>query len=131
MASHAGISDENDFQAVSSRETIELDKVRMAQNRAAYQQVQPTANPERTGASEAAVDLVQYALKAPNRMGEAIYPRSKIALANSQKSCARYASPRRRSRRSCLPAGRSATRRTSILTATASPATGIRRRSRT
>jgi hypothetical protein len=93
VASHAGISDENDFQAVSSRETIESDKARMDQNRAAYQQIQPTANPERTGASEAAVDLVQYALKAPNRMGEAIYPRSKIALANSQKACARHASP--------------------------------------
>lgn len=93
VTSHAGISDENDFQAVSSRETIESDKARLAQNRAAYQQVQPTENPERTGASEAAVDLVQYALRAPNRMGEAIYPRSRIALSNHDKSCARYGSP--------------------------------------
>lgn len=90
---HAGISDENDFNAVASRETIESDKARLAQNRAAYQQIQPTENPERTGASEAAVDLIQYALKAPNRLGEAIYPRSRIALTNPEKACARYASP--------------------------------------
>ncbi|WP_413870637.1 hypothetical protein, partial [Albidovulum sp.] len=93
VTSHAGISDENDFQAVASRETIESDKARIAQNRAAYQQVQPTENPERTGASGAAVDLVQYALKAPNRLGEAIYPRSRIALTRTEKACARYASP--------------------------------------
>lgn len=90
---HAGISDENDFNAVASRETIESDKVRLAQNRAAYQQIQPTENPERTSASQAAVDLVQYALKAPNRLGESIFPRSRIALANSERACARYASP--------------------------------------
>ncbi len=93
VVDHAGISDENDFQAVASRETIESDKARIAQNRAAYQQVQPTENPERTGASGAAVDLVQYALKAPNRLGEAIYPRSRIALTRTEKACARYASP--------------------------------------
>jgi len=90
---NAGISDEQDFDAVASRETIASDKERIAQNRAAYQQVQPTDNPERTGASEAAVDLVQYALKAPNRIGETVYARSKIALSNSEKSCAKYASP--------------------------------------
>lgn len=90
---HTGISDEQDFQAVASRETIESDKARIAQNRAAYQQIPPTDLPERTSASEAAVDLVQYALKAPNRLGEAIYPRSRIALGSSERACARYDSP--------------------------------------
>ena len=90
---NGGISDEQDFSAVSSRETIASDKQRIEQNRAAYQQVQPTENPERTGASEAAVDLVQYALKAPNKLGETIYPRSKIALTNSEKSCGRFGTP--------------------------------------
>lgn len=93
VVNHTGISDENDFQAVASRETIESDKARIAQNRAAYQQVQPTENPERTDASGAAVDLVQYALRAPNRLGEAIYPRSRIALTRTEKACARYGSP--------------------------------------
>ncbi len=91
--SHAGISDEQDFAAVSSRESIESDKARMEQNKAQYQQVQPTELPERTGAAEAAVDLVQYALNAPNRKGETIYPRSRIALANSERACGRYDTP--------------------------------------
>lgn len=91
--SHTGISDEQDFAAVSSRETIESDKARMEQNKAQYQQVQPTELPERTGDAGAAVDLVQYALNAPNRKGETIYPRSRIALANSERACARYDTP--------------------------------------
>ncbi|MCB2125409.1 MAG: hypothetical protein H6897_03230 [Rhodobacteraceae bacterium] len=90
---HSGISDENDFTAVSSRESIESDKARIAQNRAAYQQVQPTELPERSPEAAKAVDLVQYALKAPNRLGEAVYPRSRIALSSSEKACARYPSP--------------------------------------
>ncbi len=65
----------------------------MEQNKAQYQQVQPTELPERTGAAEAAVDLVQYALNAPNRKGETIYPRSRIALANSERACGRYDTP--------------------------------------
>lgn len=92
-ADHAGISDEQDFQAVAQRETIESDKARIAQNRAAYQQIQPTALPERSPEAAKAVDLVQYALNAPNRLGEAIYPRSRIALVSSERACARYDSP--------------------------------------
>lgn len=91
--SHAGISDEQDFSAVSSRETIESDKARMEQNKAQYQQIQPTELPQRSGDTGAAVDLVQYALNAPNRKGEAIYPRSRVALANSERACGRYDTP--------------------------------------
>lgn len=91
--SHSGISDEQDFAAVASRETIESDKARMDQNKAQYQQVQPTELPERTDDAGAAVDLVQYALNAPNRKGETIYPRSRIALANSERACGRYDNP--------------------------------------
>lgn len=90
---HSGISDEQDFSAVAARETIESDRARMAQNKAQYQQIQPTELPERTAAAAAAVDLVQYALNAPNRKGEAIYPRSRIAIANSDRACARYDTP--------------------------------------
>lgn len=91
--SHAGISDEQDFNAVASRETIESDKARMEQNRAQYQQVQPTELPERTDEATAAVDLVQYALNAPNRKGETVYPRSRIALSSAERNCARYDTP--------------------------------------
>ncbi len=91
--SHTRISDEQDFAAVSSRESIESDKARMEQNKAQYQQIQPTELPERTGAAGAAVDLVQYALNAPNRKGETIYPRSRISISNSERNCARYDTP--------------------------------------
>ncbi len=87
---HSGISDEQDFSAVASRETIESDKARMEQNKAQYQEIQPTDVPQRTGAAGAAVDLVQYALNAPNRKGETIYPRSRISISNSDRNCARY-----------------------------------------
>ncbi len=90
---HTGISDEQDFSAVASRETIESDKARMEQNKAQYQQIQPTELPARTSAAEAAVDLVQYALNAPNRKGETIYPRSRIAISSSERNCARYDTP--------------------------------------
>lgn len=90
--SNTGISDEQDFQAVSSRESIESDKERIAQNRAQYQQIQPGALPARTGTGDAA-RIIEYAVKAPNRLGEAIYPRSSIALANHDRACARYDNP--------------------------------------
>lgn len=88
---HVGISDEQDFSAVSSRETIESDKERIAQNRAQYQQIQPGALPERTG--DNAARIIEYAVKAPNRLGEAIYKRSSLALSNNERACARYANP--------------------------------------
>ena len=90
---HSGISDEQDFAAVSSRESIESDKARMEQNKAQYQQIEPTALPERTKAAGAAVDLVHYALNAPNRKGEAIYPRSRVSISNADRNCARYDTP--------------------------------------
>lgn len=88
---HAGISDEQDFSAVASRETIQSDQERIAQNRAQYQQIQPGALPERTGNN--AARIIEYAVKAPNRLGEAIYKRSSLALANHDRACARYANP--------------------------------------
>ncbi|MCB2127896.1 MAG: hypothetical protein KDE03_02165 [Rhodobacteraceae bacterium] len=93
LPNNAGISDEQDFSAVSGRETIQSDKERIAANKSQYQQVAPSALPERDASSAGAVNLVEYALNAPNRLGEAIYPRSKILLSNWQKNCARYATP--------------------------------------
>ncbi|MCV2868094.1 hypothetical protein OEW28_05580 [Defluviimonas sp. WL0002] len=90
-AAHVGISDEQDFSAVSSRETIESDKERIAQNRAQYQQIAPTALPERTETS--APNLISYALNAPNRLGQTYYKRGGLALSNHERACARYQSP--------------------------------------
>ncbi len=87
-----GISDEQDFSAVSSRESIESDKQRIAENRAQYQQIQPTELPDRADAGNRAA-IIEYALKAPNRLGESIYRRSSIALSNHERACARFATP--------------------------------------
>ncbi|MFN0115838.1 MAG: hypothetical protein ACKVPY_14295 [Paracoccaceae bacterium] len=91
-ASHAAISDEQDFSAVASRETIESDKQRMAENRAQYQQIAPGALPERSG-SAAPSPAIDYAIGAPNRLGQAIWPRSGLVLANHDRACGRYDTP--------------------------------------
>lgn len=83
-----GISDEQDFDAVASRETIESDKVRLEQQRAQYQVVQPTALPERSGSD--GPSIVEYALNTTNLPGEAIYPRS--IFAGKGGACGRYTS---------------------------------------
>lgn len=88
---HTGISDEQDFGAVASRETIQSDKARIEANRAQYQQIQPKELPQRVDTD--ATRLIQYALSAPNRRGETVYPRSKMALVSSERACARYRTP--------------------------------------
>ena len=84
---HTGISDEQDFGAVASRETIQSDKQRIEANKAQYQVVAPTALPERT--NEGVPEIVQYAIAAPNRLGEAIYKRTGSAE-KSAKNCLKY-----------------------------------------
>lgn len=84
-----GISDEQDFGAVSSRESIESDAVRRQQQQAAYQVVTPTAVPERSGS--AGPNIVQYALEAPNAKGQEWYSRSLLSGENRfRRNCAKY-----------------------------------------
>lgn len=85
-----GISDEQDFGAVSSRETIESDKERIARNRAQYTVIQPTAVPERT--ADTGPNLVQYALSTTHNPGTQMYSRSSIRLTDPNVACARFTS---------------------------------------
>ncbi|MFY0309590.1 hypothetical protein ACFMBG_06800 [Leisingera sp. D0M16] len=88
----ARISDENDFQAVSARQSIESDAARLERQRAQYQQVQPVAVPQRT--EDAGPNIVRYALSTSNPKGVRIYSRSGINLkARNQRNCAEFASP--------------------------------------
>jgi hypothetical protein len=87
---HSGISDEQDFKAVASRETIESDKQRMERNRAQYQQVAPGALPQRNGAVTVS-PAIEYAIGATNRVGQAVFPRGGLKLAAHDRACARYA----------------------------------------
>ena len=68
------ISDEQDFAAVSDRESIESDAERLARNRDQYQVVQPGALPERTGTERP--NIVSYALSTSHPLGTSMYRRS-------------------------------------------------------
>ncbi|MBW6506201.1 MAG: hypothetical protein K0B00_05540 [Rhodobacteraceae bacterium] len=86
----AGISDEQSFDAVAARESIESDKARIEANRAAYVEVAPTPLPER--AANAGPNLAAFALAATNRLGEPIYNRLAIKIVNHDRACSKYAS---------------------------------------
>ena len=86
---NAGISDENDFGAVSGRQSIESDKARIAANRAQYAIVQPTALPSRAGGSQP--NVVAYALEAKHPLGTQVHRRRGFATAaKTQRNCAGY-----------------------------------------
>jgi hypothetical protein len=88
---NTGISDEQDFNAVSQRETIESDAQRIARNRAQYVVVEPTALPERTG--DTGPNIVEYAISTRNQVGEQVYRRSSVRLGSYEAACRRYKSP--------------------------------------
>ncbi len=90
--SNAGISDENSFAAVKTRESIESDAERLARYRAQYQAVEPTAVPVRPAG--VGPNIVAYALSQTNPRGTRIYSRSGLSLAGgSQRNCNRFSSP--------------------------------------
>ncbi|SFE01408.1 hypothetical protein [Roseivivax sediminis] len=87
----AGISSENDFDAVSAERSIEQDAARVAQNTAQYQQVTPEPLPPRPAGES--VNVVEYALRTSNQVGQPIYSRSAFASkSREQRNCADYAS---------------------------------------
>ena len=72
---NANISDEQNFDAVASRETIESDRERLARQRDTFQVAQPEAVPERPSGN-AAPNIVTYALATTNPVGQPAYSRS-------------------------------------------------------
>ncbi len=90
--SNTGISDEQDFEAVSNRRSIDADAQRIEQNRQTYEVVAPTAVPQR--GTDGQPNIVQYALSTSNPVGTQLYSRSGFNLqAKAQRNCAQYASP--------------------------------------
>lgn len=86
-----GLSDEQNFKAVSERESIQSDAERIAANRAQYQVIQPTDLPPRPGGTGASI--VSFALATNNAVGQPLYNRSSIgAKARFDRNCAKYAS---------------------------------------
>ncbi|MDB5658367.1 MAG: hypothetical protein JWS10_982 [Cypionkella sp.] len=90
-AANAGVSDEQDFQAVSKRETIESDKARIERNRAQYQVDQPTALPQRAGSD--APNIVQFAISANHPKGTQMYKRGGLRLNSYNAACGKFPSP--------------------------------------
>lgn len=93
QTNHPGISSENDFQAVSEERSIDADAERLAQIRAQYEVVQPTAVPTRTGGDGASI--VEYALRTSNPVGTAVYKRNSLinTQARADRNCLKYPSP--------------------------------------
>ncbi len=89
ILNNPGISDENDFGAVSSRQSIESDAARREANRQQYQVVQPTALPSRRGAAQP--NVVQYALSTSHPRGTRVHRRFSVSsAAKFQRNCAVY-----------------------------------------
>lgn len=87
-----GISNENDFSAVSEQRSIETDAERLARTRQARTEVAPTAVPQRP--SDASPNVVNYALSTSHPKGTRVYSRAGLNLvARAQRACAKYPSP--------------------------------------
>ena len=91
VAGNVGISDEQDFNAVAARETIESDAERIARNRAELVVVQPGALPQRPG--DTGPNIVEFALATNHAPGVQLYKRGGISVRSQDAACARYASP--------------------------------------
>lgn len=80
----AGVSDQSDLEALRAGSAA----VGNAQYRE-IEVVQPTALPERDGDTP---NVIAYALRSTNRVGESIYRRSILTTQNHQRNCAQFAS---------------------------------------
>ncbi len=90
-ASNSRISDEQNFDAVAGRESIESDAQRLARQRDAYQVIQPEALPTRSGSG--GPNIVAFALSTSNRLGESVYRRTgRSSTTAFSRACARYGS---------------------------------------
>lgn len=88
VLNNAGISNENNFDAVSGQRSIEGDAARIASNSAQYQVVQPEALPDR---SESGPNIVAFAIQTRHARGTKVYRRSFTRAAKTQRACAAYA----------------------------------------
>lgn len=84
----AGVSNEQDFDAVSASRTIEGDAALIERNRAQYKIDQPTSVPQRTGA--VGPSIVEYALATQHPLGVKLFRRSPFRFKNPQVACSAY-----------------------------------------
>jgi hypothetical protein len=84
------LSDENDFDAVSERQSIESDAERIEKNRALYVLIEPTSLPRRPGSK--IPSIVEYAIKTTNPVGMQLYSRPFASATRFEWNCGRYSS---------------------------------------
>lgn len=84
------ISDEQDFQAVSGRQSIESDAERRRAQSAQYQVIAPKAVPTRPGGG--AQTPVEFALQTSHPVGQKVYRRSVFSASKAAKACSAYRS---------------------------------------
>lgn len=86
----ASISDEQNFDAVAARETIETDAERLARMAGERVEVAPTAVPERPGAS--GPNIVEYALSTTHPVGQQMHRRGSIGYGRHAENCQSFQS---------------------------------------
>jgi len=88
----AGISNENNFDAVAERRSIDADAARIEQNRSQYQVIQPEAVPSRVESNQP--NIVAFALSTTHPVGTRVYSRAGLnGAARAERNCAKYPSP--------------------------------------
>ncbi len=84
------ISDEQDFDAVAERESIESDAERLRRMQEQRVEVAPTAVPTRTGSS--GPNIIEYALATTHPVGEQRHRRSPLGQGRHERNCLSYRS---------------------------------------
>lgn len=91
LFNNPGLSDEQDFDAVADRQSIESDAARLERNRALYQVIEPTSLPRRPGSN--APNIVEYAIQTNNPVGVQLYNRGPFATQSRfERNCQKFAS---------------------------------------
>ena len=84
------VFDENDFEAVSERQSIESDAERIESNRAKYVLIEPTSLPRRPGSN--VPSIVEFAIKTTNPIGTQLYARPFASKTRFEWNCSKYSS---------------------------------------
>lgn len=88
--SHSSISDEQDFEAVAGRESIESDAERLQRMQEQRVEIAPTAVPDRPG--ETGPNIIEYALTTSNPLGNQVFRRSPFGQGRHERNCLAYRS---------------------------------------
>lgn len=84
------ISDEQDFEAVAGRESIESDAERLQRMQEQRVEIAPTAVPDRPGAT--GPNIIEYALTTSNPVGNQVFRRSPFGQGRHERNCLAYRS---------------------------------------